>query len=360
MNMSADKTKVRVLVVDDSVLMGRQIAGILDNDEQIEVVGRAKDGMEALEMVAELKPDVVTLDVEMPRMDGITALKHIMVKYSTPTVMISALTKEGATTTFDALKYGAIDVIAKPSRRQNVSLDAQREDIVNKVKRAAAIRTGRSRYIRMSGGKAGALRPTGEPPNSMTRFVGLGAGTGGYYSLLRIIPGLGSDFSDVVVAVILVSARYIEPFVTYLASHSPVRVKTVKEGRTVEKGTVYICSGQDGPTISADSDGQLRLRLSKVTSEFSAGGAVDRMMKSLAGIAGNRAMGCVLSGPGNDGAEGIHEIRQAGGITVVQDINNCMDPSMPLAVLKNGTVGKIIPDFLIAQFLLNPEAHLEN
>jgi two-component system chemotaxis response regulator CheB len=274
--------------------------------------------------------------------------------------MNSALTKEGATTTFDALKYGAIDVIAKPSRRQNVSLDAQREDIINKVKRAAAIRTGRSRYIRMSGGKAGALRPTGEPPNAMTRFIGLGAGTGGYYSLLRIIPSLGSDFSDVIIAVILVSARYVEPFVTYLASHSPIRVKTVKEGRTVEKGTVYVCSGQDGPIISADGDGMLRLRLTKITSEFVEGGAIDRMFQSLAAIAGPKTVGCVLSGPGNDGAEGIHEVGRAGGITVVQDINNCMDPSMPLAVLKKGTVEKIIPDFLMADFLVNPEAHREN
>ena len=360
MSRSAEHPKIRVLVVDDSVLMGRQIAGILDQDPGVEVIGRAKDGMEALEMVAELKPDVVTLDVEMPRMDGITALKHIMVKHSTPTVMISALTKEGAITTFDSLKYGAIDVIAKPSRRQNVSLDAQRTDIINKVKRAAAIRLGRSRYIRMSGGKAGALRPTGEPPDQTTRFIGLGTGTGGYYSLLRIIPSLGSDFSDVILAVILVSARYVEPFVTYLASHSPVRVKAVKEGRTLEKGTVYIASGQDGPTISADGDGMFRMHLTKTTSDFSEGGAIDRMFRSLAAIAGNRALGGVLSGPGNDGAQGLHEIRQVGGITAVQDINNCMDPSMPLAVLKRGTVDKIIPDFLMADFLVDPQAQREN
>lgn len=352
--------RVRVLVVDDSVLMGRQISRILDHDEDIEVVGRAKDGLEALEMVAELQPDVVTLDVEMPRMDGITALKHIMVKHSVPTVMISALTKEGATTTFDALKYGAIDVIAKPSRRQNVSLEAQREDIINKVKRAAAIRMGRSRYIRMSGAKAGTVTPVGEAPNAFTRFIGMGAGTGGYYSLLRIVPSLGADFNDVLIIVILVSARYVEPFVTYLASHSAVRVKTVREGRTIETGTVYVCSGQDGPTLSAESDGMLRFRLSKVGAEFSEGGAVDRMFRSLATVAGNKTVGFVLSGPGNDGAEGIHEIRQTGGIAVVQDINNCMDPSMPLAVLKGGTVEKILPDFLMADYILNPQAHQEN
>ncbi len=137
-------SKIRVLVVDDSTLMSRQITSILNDDRKIEVVGRARDGLEALAMVGSLKPDVVTLDVEMPRMNGITALKHIMVKHCVPTVMISALTTEGARATFDALKYGAIDVIAKPSRREDESLDAQKADIIAKVHRAAAIRTGRA------------------------------------------------------------------------------------------------------------------------------------------------------------------------------------------------------------------------
>ena len=150
MNGNNTNNKIKVLVVDDSALMGRQIAGILDDDEKIQVVGLAKDGMEAVEMVGALKPDVVTLDVEMPRMNGITALKHIMIKYDVPTVMISALTKEGARTTFDALRYGAIDVIAKPSRREDESLEAQKSDIIAKVKRAAQIRSGRARYMKIS------------------------------------------------------------------------------------------------------------------------------------------------------------------------------------------------------------------
>ena len=140
----------RVLVVEDSALMGRQISNILNSAPDLTVVGRARDGLEALNMVEEFKPDVITMDVEMPRMNGITALKHVMMKYSIPTVMISALTTEGATTTFDALKFGAIDVIAKPSQREDESLEAQQADIVAKVRRAAEIRTGRARYIRIA------------------------------------------------------------------------------------------------------------------------------------------------------------------------------------------------------------------
>ncbi len=241
--MGHNGDKIRVLVVDDSALMSRQISSILNEDSSIEVVGRAKDGQEALAMVEELKPDVITMDVEMPRMNGITALKHIMVRHSVPTVMISALTTEGARTTFDALKYGAIDVIAKPSRREDVSLDAQKADIISKVRRAASIRTGRSRYIRISARLPKQEKVAKGLPDSNTRYVGIGAGTGGYYGLLRVIPGLPLEFSDVLIAVILVASKYIEPFVTYLEAHSVIPVKSVSGPFVPERGACYICSG---------------------------------------------------------------------------------------------------------------------
>ncbi len=171
MTQQRGNSKIRVLVVDDSALMSRQITAILQNDEKLQVVGWAKDGLEALNMVRSLRPDVVTMDVEMPRMNGITALKHIMVKHPVPTVMISALTVEGARTTFDALKYGAIDVIAKPSRREDVSLDAQQAEIVAKVKRAAAIRTGRSRYMRISPRSPGEIRNSKGPVTGCGHLV---------------------------------------------------------------------------------------------------------------------------------------------------------------------------------------------
>jgi len=140
--------KIRVLVVDDSVFMGMQVAGILNEDAEIEVVGRAMNGAEALKMVEDLNPDVVTMDVEMPVMDGLTSLKHIMVRFPVPTVMISSFTWEGARTIFDALRFGAVDVIARRSSSENESLEAQRASLVAKVKRAASIRVERFSYRR--------------------------------------------------------------------------------------------------------------------------------------------------------------------------------------------------------------------
>jgi len=349
MNDNSENNKIKVLVVDDSALMSKQIAAILNEDDKIEVVGQAKDGVEAMHMAGTLKPDVITLDVEMPKMSGITALKHIMVRHGVPTVMISALTKEGARTTFDALRYGAIDVIAKPSRREDESLDAQKEDIVAKVRRAAAIRTGRSRYLRMT-----APPPLQKrlhiSPNSAPRFIGIGAGTGGYYSLLRIIPALPAEFQGMLIGVVLAAARYVEPFVSYLDTHSVVQVKGIKGVTVLEPGICYICSGQDGVVLERDDDGRSVLAPRGRTPEANSG-PIDAMLTSLA-VMGGQAIGIVMTGAGKDGAEGIAAIRGAGGTGVVQDINNAMDPSMPLAVLEKGSVEKLLPDYRMAEFIM--------
>jgi len=349
MNGNSENNKIKVLVVDDSALMSKQIAAILHEDDKIEVVGQAKDGVEAMHMAGTLKPDVITLDVEMPKMSGITALKHIMVRHGVPTVMISALTKEGARTTFDALRYGAIDVIAKPSRREDESLDAQKADIIAKVRRAAAIRTGRSRYLRMT-----APPPLQKrihiSPDSAPRFIGIGAGTGGYYSLLRIIPALAADFQGTLIGVVLAAARYVEPFVSYLDAHSVVQVKGIKGVTVPEPGLCYICSGQDGVVLEKGDDGKSVLAPRGQTPQANSG-PIDTMLTSLA-VMGGQAIGIVMTGAGRDGAEGIAAIRDAGGTGVVQDINNAMDPSMPLAVLEKGSVEKILPDYLMAEFIM--------
>ncbi len=354
MTLERGETKIRVLVVDDSALMGRQITNILENDDKIEVLGWAKDGLQALQMIRTLNPDVVTMDVEMPVMNGITALKHVMVKHPIPTVMISALTVEGSKTTFDALKYGAIDVIAKPSRREYVSLEAQEAEIIAKVKRAASIRTGRSRYMRLSPKE----QPEGSnskrlAPGPATRFIGIGAGTGGYYGLLRIIPCLPADFQDVLIAVILVSSRYLDPFVSYLDAHSAVPVKKADGTSPVETGTCYLCSGDSGPFLEPKVNGNVRFSFGPRASHNNGAGAIDKLFESCAQIAGHRAVGVIMTGPGRDGAEGLSQIREAGGVSVIQDINNCVDPSMPLAVLEKGLVTKMLPDYMIADFLTN-------
>ena len=345
----------RVLVVEDSALMARQLSNILNSAPDLTVVGRARDGMEALAIVEEVKPDVITMDVEMPRMNGITALKHIMMKWSIPTVMISALTTEGAATTFDALKFGAIDVIAKPSQREDESLEAQQADIIAKVRRAAEIRSGRARYVKISTNLSGYTKHGHGQPGESTRFIGIGAGTGGYYSLLRIIPALPSNFDHVLIANCLIASRYIEPFVNYLDAHSEIPVKAAWNGMILERGVCYIYSYQDGLTMGADGNGGFRLgRMDpNHSNDSSKTTIVDHFFESLAYSVGPRAVAIVLTGPGSAGAQGVLKLRSAGGIALVQDINNCMDPSMPISVLEKGPVEKMLPDYLIAEFLVS-------
>ncbi len=355
MKKARENRKIRVLVVDDSVLMSRQISNILTSAGGIEVVGRAKDGVEALTMVKELKPDVVTMDVEMPKMNGITALKHIMVKHAVPTIMISALTTEGARTTFDAFKYGAIDVVAKPSRRDDSNMEVQKADIVAKVKRAARVSPGRLRYLRVSNVRREHAEQGHGAPDPSTRFIVMGAGTGGHYALLRVLPGLPADFKGVIITVILMARRYLDPFVTFLASHCAIPLRVAAHGVPVEKGVAYICSGHEGLILQKGTGERLEFKRTATEEEATMGieGSINLMFKSVASFAGPQGVGVVMSGPGRDGAEGLAEIRRNGGINVVQEINNCMDTSMPLAALEKGFVERILPDYHMADFFAN-------
>lgn len=349
---NSDK-QIKVLVVDDSALMRKQICSILETDPEIKVVGDAKDGEDALEQLAGVKPDVVTLDVEMPRMNGITALKHIMMKHAVPTVMISALTSEGSKTTFDALRYGAVEVVSKPSRRDTDSLEAQRKDIISKVKRAALIRTGRLKYVRVAGEEAAQKGNDLAPADNDTAVVGLAAGTGGYYSLLRIIPALAPTFTGVVISVMNVRSRYVEPFVTYLQAHSRAPVQVVKGIAAPRQSSCYVCAAEDLPVIEKANDGSLRLRLEGPSDQPVSPGPLDRFLMSLSFALVEKSVGILLTGAGKDGSEGLASVREAGGITAVQDINNCADPSMPLAALQKGTVDKVIPDYEMAEFIMS-------
>jgi two-component system, chemotaxis family, protein-glutamate methylesterase/glutaminase len=342
--------RIRVLVVDDSVFMGMQIARILNDDDDIEVVGRARDGAEALERLQELEPDVVTLDVDMPVMDGLTALKHIMAKHPVPTVMISAQTTQGARSTFEALRFGAVDVVPKPSRLDSEDLGSHRGMLQEKVKRAASLWIGPWHQPRGSVRLSDARRVTRQPPDASTRFIGIAAGAGCHFSLLRVIPNLSPDFQDVLIVVLHESAKEVEPFVSYLAEYTAIPVKDVWDVQVIEKGACYVCSADDRVILSRDTSGEFTFDLHREPAD-SLPGPVDRMLCSVAELVGRRAVGVVMTGPGNDGIAGIAAIRAAGGIAAVQSMANCIDPEMPLAVLKSGAVVKVLPDFRIADFL---------
>lgn len=343
--------RTKALVVDDSAFMGMQLAGILSSSDEIEVVGLAKNGLEALEMVKELKPDVVTMDIEMPKMNGITALKHIMVRFHIPTVIISAFATEGARTTFDALRYGAVDAIARPSKMRDRTLDSQSEEIVKRVKRAALIGAGRSSYTRRTRGANKVTRQHHGPPGHETRIIGLCAGIGCYYSLLRITPNMDSGFKDIIIANLDAPATHVRAFIAYLAAHSGIPIEDARDADALQTGVCYMSSTEEHLIVEEGQRGEIMLSFQPPPPRLEQG-PQDRFLTSLAGVATDRAVATLMSSGKLDGVQGADFVRKMGGVCVVQDAHNCMDPTLPEAVHAKTTIDLALPDFLMADFFM--------
>lgn len=342
------KDSIRLLVVDDSKLMRKVIRNIFDTNGHIEVVGEAGNGKEALDIIPKLNPDVITLDINMPEMDGITTLKHIMIKHPKPTVMLSALTQEGAEVTFDALKFGAIDFVPKPSNQQDASLEEQSQNIIKKISMAAEVEIEAVRRLKAKPKS----EKTVKPEEKECKYIcALGASEGGYPALLKIIPQLNPDNPAAYLAVLYEDPVHVEAFAHYLDQNSAITVKRAKDGTSVEAGVCYIASGREYITVYAFY-GEYSLQVN--TSPFpSRRGAINMLMISLAERAEKNAIGVILSGSGDDGAEGVSEIIRLGGSAIVQEPKSCLHKDMPNYVIRNVQPLQILSDSKIAEEINN-------
>lgn len=336
---SADEM-VRVLIVDDSMFMRRILEDILTSDERITVIGTAKNGRECLEKIQTLKPDLITLDVNMPVMDGLTTLKHIMIKSPIPVLMCSTLTQEGAAVTFDALRYGAIDFISKPSGLRTSDLKDQRQAIIEKAKLAATIKIDSVRLLR--------LRSSDKPikPNSerkkINTIIAMGAAEGGYRDLLKIIPQLQPDLPAAVIVALYAASSHVDAFVHYLDANSHFRVKRASNGEVVEEGSCYIASGTEYITL-APANGQVALRVHSAPFP-TLQGSINMLMFSIAEIFHQNTVGILLSGSGNDGVEGLNEISRIGGTTIIQTPDTCLGKGMVTAAIRNAQINMAVSD----------------
>ncbi len=341
-------TKKRLLIVDDSRFMRQAIADFFSQDATIDVIGEAKNGVEAIEAVANLEPDVVTLDVNMPVMDGLTALKHLMIRSPLPTIMLSTLMKEGAQATFDALRYGALDFILKPSQLKG-NLDQQRQEICRKVRLASHVEVSAMRYIRAV--------PQDKPLTNdpCRRVVILGAAEGGYSVLLKIIPHLILETPRTAYVIILYAdPMYTDAFAKYLDQYSAVRVTRVKDGELLKSGVCYLGSGSEYVTFLPNRD-DLTLHITEAPFPWRRG-SINRLLFSASEILGSQGMAVLLSGAGEDGAEGASELMNSGGIILVQEPKTCLDKEMALNTIDlcefgcqtvpDGSLGNTINDLL--------------
>lgn len=318
----------RVLIVDDSPMIRQSLQDILGADSRFQITGIAESGGQALRLLAESNFDLISLDIVMPGMSGLSALKYLMINYPTPTVMVSRLTQEGAQETMEALRYGAVDFVPKPSKIESgTDLRAISAEILIKFAWAAKVEIETLRYVRM--------RPShnfSERRETPHHVVSLGAHEGGYSTLMKIIPRLRRDLSASYLFVLYEPARYVDVFVRYIRDYSEVEVYRAEDGRPLHAGSCYIAAGEDYVILRPELGGRLALHVHPAPFE-SQKGSINRLFYSVAEIMGDRALGVVLSGSGDDGAEGLEEILRIGGRALVQDPKTCLVKEMPLASL---------------------------
>ena len=342
--------KVRVLIVDDSAFMCKVLEKIFNADPQLQVAGHAKDGREAVALAESLKPDVITMDINMPHMDGLQATAQIMTTNPRPIVIVSSESREGASSTLKSLELGAIEFVAKPSGAIDLDMQSVREELLRKVKMAAKVRVVRtaSRFAATLQSASPGPRPVALPlppaPNhagSPERFpvVVLAASTGGPATVMRLAPGFTKEFPGAVILVQHMPASFTTQYAAQLAEFTEIRVKEAENGETLEPGTLYICPG--GQHLKVHPLGRLQLDGStgRVNGYLP---NMDVTMESVAAFAGSLSIAAVLTGMGADGALGAKAIKQAGGLVIAQDEATSVIFGMPAEAIKLHAVDQVL------------------
>jgi len=335
---------VRVLVVDDSGFFRRRIVEILESDPNIEVVGTAADGRDAVRRTAELKPDVVTMDIEMPVMDGITAVRRIMASRPTPVLMFSSLTYEGAQATLDALEAGAVDFL--PKRFDDISRDREESKRLLRARvRLIAGRTQPARGVAAAAGAGGAVaavpvRPRASPRHEI-RLVVIGSSTGGPVALQRVLSALPGDLAVPVLLVQHMPASFTPAFAARLNQQCAIRVKEAADGDVLEPGTAYLAPG-GRQMVPEERAGVVRLRIADGDPSLHYRPCVDITFRAAAEVFPGKVLAVVMTGMGADGREGARLLKQGGATVWAQDEASCVIYGMPMAVVEAGLADQVI------------------
>lgn len=336
---------VRVLIVDDSPFMRHTLTKYLDADPGITVVGQAHDGIDALAKVAELRPDVVTMDVQMPRMDGVTALERIMAEHPTPVVMVSALTKRGARVTIQALMRGAVDFVAKPS--ESLQIHDIIEELAEKIKMAAGL--GTSPML---------VQPITFPPtptkvgpqlfNKGDPLIIIGASTGGPRALREVLMELPGNLAAAVVVVQHMPIGFTEPLAQRLNQSCALTVQEAAQGDRLAHGLALIAPSG----YHLQFDGQRKVLLDSGPRRNGVRPAVDVTMESAAEQHGAAVIGVVLTGMGHDGAAGAQSVKAAGGRVIAEDESTAVVYGMPRSVVEAGAADYTLSLHMVASKLV--------
>ena len=327
--------KIKVLVVDDSTVMRKLISDILKNDPQIEVVDTAKTGKEAIEKAKNLKPDVITLDIEMPEMDGITALKILRKEVpQTKVIMFSSLTQEGAKATIESLALGAYDFVPKPSTKSFLeSVKKIEQDLIPKIKSVVPLKKIKLIYK--------PIQITPKIKKGIYKVCGIGVSTGGPQTLLKILPKLPPNFPAPILIVQHMPPLFTKQLAERLNSLSRLRVKEAEEGEFVKDGVVYIAPGDYHMKIKKENS-LIKIKLHQGPPRNFCRPSVDELFESLAEVYNGKTLALILTGMGNDGKEGAKKVKEKGGVVLAQDAESSVVFGMPKAVIEEGLADEVI------------------
>jgi two-component system chemotaxis response regulator CheB len=347
------KPRIRVLIVDDSAVVRQTLSEVLSADPDLEVIGTAADPFVAAERIRDQVPDVITLDIEMPRMDGLTFLQKLMAQHPIPVVICSSLAEEGAQSTLKALEYGAVDIIAKPRLGTRLFLEESRLLLCQSIKAAAArLRHVCSHVVEPKLTADSVLsRATGAMVETTEKVVAIGASTGGTEALRVLLEALPADAPGMVIVQHMPEV-FTHAFAQRLDSLCEISVKEAEPNDSVLRGRALIAPGnhhmllkRSGARYYVDiKDGPLVSRHRP---------SVDVLFRSAARYAGQNAVGVILTGMGDDGANGMLEMKQAGAVTIAQDEQSCVVFGMPNEAIKRKAVDRVLPLTSIARAVLS-------
>lgn len=337
------KQNVRVLVVDDSALMRKLIPQIIERDTSIQVVGTAMDGEFALKKISELNPQVITLDLEMPRMGGMETLREITKRYHLPVIVVSAHSTEGASSTFKALSLGAFDFVAKPRDAASAHMDAIGNELITKIKVAAQTKVPDgalampSFHLRKSPQKEGRAAQ-----HAASKIIAIGVSTGGPNAVQYVLSQLPADFPGSIVVVQHMPEGFTEMFAHRLNESCAIEVKEAQSGDLLVAGRALICPGNRHIKVRRMPLGNIAV----LSDEDKVNGhrpSVDVLFRSVANEFGPQSVAVLMTGMGEDGAEGMGMIKTAGGITIAQSESSCVVYGMPKAAIERGYASRVVP-----------------
>ncbi|MEW6218159.1 MAG: chemotaxis response regulator protein-glutamate methylesterase [Thermodesulfobacteriota bacterium] len=336
--------QIRVLIADDSALMRRVLREILETDPRVEVVGAARDGVDLLDKAARLKPDVITLDINMPNMDGLTALGHLVRDGLGQVVMVSSLTQAGAEATLKALEMGAFDCVAKPGGTVSANLTVVSDELLRKVRAAASagtvVRLARPRKrpglaaepVRPAAPVPQRSRPAPSVPPVGHKAVAIGISTGGPKTILDVLPALPADLPAAVFMVQHLPPSFTASYAERLDRCCRMRCLEAQSGMVVQPGTIYLGQGGRHLTVARRTTGEVVIRTPS-RPEHAFMPSVDVMMESILGVYGQDTVGVLMTGMGDDGAKAMAAIHQAAGVTIAESEESAVVWGMPGAAV---------------------------